>query len=293
MKLATSSYCFSPAIRDGRMTQKDCLFKTKELGLDGLEYMDIQPPNGVSAENYAEDLREESERLGLPIVSYVVSDADLLYGCGGDLNAEVERLCHMVDLTKILGAKRMLHNVSGDFRKGTRRWRGVGQVLPRAVEAICRVADYAAEKGICTMSENYGFLFEDSDRMEKLVNAVARPNYGLTVDIGNFVCVGEDPVTAVGRLAPYAFFAHIKDFHIKSASKPNPGADFFRSRTGDYLRGAMIGQGDVPVFGCLSALKNSGYDGYASIEFEGVEDCLYALAVDAENLRRYLGRLEM
>ena len=89
------------------------------------------------------------------------------------------------------------------------------------------------------MSENHGFFAQDSDRVEKMVNAVASNNYGLLVDIGNFTCADEDPAIAVGRVAPYAFHVHAKDFHIKSAMEPNPGAGFFRSRNGTYLRGAI------------------------------------------------------
>ena len=74
--------------------------------------------------------------------------------------------------------------------------------------------------------------------------------------------------------------------------RPNPGQGFFRSRSGCYLRGAIIGHGDVPVKHCLMALKRAGYDGYVAIEFEGMEDAYKGLAIGLENLRRYISEIE-
>ena len=52
--------------------------------------------------------------------------------------------------------------------------------------------------------------------VEKLINAVAHPNFGALVDIGNFSCADEYNPASVGIMAPYAIHAHAKDFHIKS-----------------------------------------------------------------------------
>lgn len=292
MKISASTYSFMGAIRDGRMTQFDCVAKAKELGLDGIEYTDLQVPDGMTEAEFAVKVREESERCGVPIVSHTIH-ADFLTGCDGDLDAEVERLKKKVDIGAILGVKQMRHDATYGFAEGTRKFQGFDQVLPRLVDGIRRVTEYAATKGIRTMTENHGFFAQDSDRVEKMVNAVASENYGLLVDIGNFTCADEDPAIAVGRVAPYAFHVHVKDFHIKSGMGPNPGAGFFRSRNGNYLRGAIIGQGNVPVLQCLTALKKAGYDGYFSIEFEGVEDCLYGIATCRDNLKRYLSMIEV
>ena len=106
--------------------------------------------------------------------------------------------------------------------------------------------------------------------------------------MGNFLCADERPAIAVGLVAPYAFYVHAKDFIVKNAAMPNPGACFFRSRNGNYLRGTILGHGDVPVVHCLAALKNAGYEGYISIEFEGVEETYLALSTGLNNLRHYL-----
>ena len=136
------------------------------------------------------------------------------------------------------------------------------------------------------MTENHGYISQDSVRIEKLLTAVAHPNFGVLLDLGNFYCVDEDSAQAVGRLAPYAFHAHAKDFHIKSGNGVNPGEGWFMSRGGNYLRGAIIGHGDVPLLQAIRALKRSGYDGVLSVEFEGMEDPLVGVRIGQANLRR-------
>ena len=106
----------------------------------------------------------------------------------------------------------------------------------------------------------------------KIVNGVANDNFGLLVDIGNFMCADEDPAYAVGVVAPYAFHVHAKDFTKKSGNGPLFCDGFFKTRGGTYLKGAIVGHGDVPVYQCLQTLIGTGYDGYITVEFEGLED---------------------
>ena len=114
---------------------------------------------------------------------------------------------------------------------------------------------------------------------------VADSNFGVLIDIGNFCCVDENSANAVGRLAPFAKHVHAKDFHIKSGNGLNPGEGFFKSRGGNYLRGSIIGHGDIPVYQCINILKDKGYDGWISVEFEGLENCEKGIKIGFDNLK--------
>ncbi|MDD7739820.1 MAG: sugar phosphate isomerase/epimerase family protein [Fusicatenibacter sp.] len=287
MKISVSSYSFSSLMKTGALTQLGCVSKAKEMGFDAIEIESIHPHDGSSSPEYAKKLREECERLSLTVSNYTFG-ADLLNGSEGNLDAEIERIKAQIDIANLLGAKSVRHDATIGYTKETRGYRGFDDVLPRLVEGCRRITEYAASKGIRTMVENHGFFCQDSERVEKLVNGVARDNFGLLCDMGNFLCADENPIDAVSRIAPYAFYVHVKDFHVKSGMGPDPGEGFFKSRGGNYLRGAIIGHGDVPVAQCLSILKNVGYNGYVSIEFEGLEDCEKGIAIGLANLRRYL-----
>lgn len=290
MKISVSSYSFSSLMDNKQLTQLDCIEKAKEMGFDGIEFVDILPHDGSSKEEYAKKLRLECEKHDLAIVSYTFG-ADFLTGSDGDAEAEIERVKKQIDLAEILGAPLVRHDATRGYAQTAPKYCGFDTALPRLADACRRVTEYAQTKGIRTTVENHGFFCQDSLRAEKLVNAVAHENFGLLCDIGNFACVDENSVHAVSRIAPYAFLAHAKDFHIKSGMEADPGKGFFRSRGGNYLRGAIIGHGNIPVKQCLSVLKNAGYDGYISIEFEGMEDALTGISTGLENLRRYISEI--
>lgn len=284
MKFSVSVYSFMQYIQDGRLTPLTCIEKVKEMGFDAIEYVDFVFQKEEDPKEYAAKLRAEADRVGLAISNFAVG-ADFLSGSGGDLEAEVEKLKEKVDIAAILGCPTMRHDVTGGIPGRT--YQGYDNVLERLAEGCRAVTEYAAPKGIKTMTENHGYFSQDSLRVEKLINTVGSDNFGQLVDMGNFLCADDDPVTAVGRCAPYAFYVHAKDFIVKSGQGVNPGAGFFTSRGGNFLRGTILGHGDVPVVQCLRALKNAGYDGYAAIEFEGMEDCVQGVAIGLENLKRY------
>ena len=284
MKIAASSYSFRQLMDDGTLNQLSLIKQAKDMGFDAVEFVEIMPHDGSSPQEYAKKLREEAERQEMPVANFTVG-ADL--GNGGeqrDVGAEIERVKGLVDLAAILGAGSMRHDAA--YALGS--YRSFGQMLPDLAIRIREITEYAAEKGVKTMIENHGYLCQDSLRVEQLVDAVAHPNFGLLVDMGNFLCADDDPFTAYSRTAPYAFYAHAKDFIIKPADGPDPGRGFMRTRGGTYLRGTVIGQGNVPVVGCLTALKRAGYNGYIGIEFEGMEDPLEGIAIGLENLKNYI-----
>ena len=284
MKLSVSSYCFQRYLDDRSMTQFDCVAKAKEMGFDAIEFVGIAAPPGVSEADYAAVLRAECDRIGLKISSFTFG-ADFLNGSGGNIGEEKAAVKKMIDLAEILGARLVRHDATtGDGRT-------FDEVLPALADACCEITEYAAAKGIRTTVENHGFFCQDSERVKKLFLTVNHPNFGLLADMGNFLCADEPPNEAFNRVAPYTAYVHAKDFHVKPSSAPNPGEGFFRSRGGNYLRGAIIGHGDVPILQCLKAIHAVGYDGYIAIEFEGMEEPILAVSIGLANLKSYISML--
>lgn len=287
MKTCVSSYSFNRLLVSGEANQFDLVRMTAELGFDAIEFAGITPHDGSTPLAYAAKLKALCAEHGLEIASYTIA-ADLLTGSGGDTEKEVQRLKAEADIAHALGAKRMRHDATSGYAEGARGFRSFDDALEILAPACRELSLYAATLGVRTMVENHGYFAQDSRRVEKLVSAVACDNFGCLCDIGNFLCADEDPVTAVGRVAPYAFHVHIKDFHVKSGDGPDPGEGFFPSRGGNYLRGAIVGHGVVPVAQCLRVLSRAGYDGFVSIEFEGLEDNHTALRIGLANLKRFI-----
>ena len=290
MILGVSSYSYSRLVRSGALKQIEVIQAAKEDGFEVIEFSTIALPEDTNLTDYAHQLKAESDRLEMPIANYTIG-ADFINGSNGDLAAEIERVKAEVDIAAILGAPGMRHDATGGFRPEHTGPRGFADALPRLTEGCRAVTEYAASKGIRTMVENHGYFCQDSERVEQLMNSVGHPNFGVLVDVGNFYCVDENAGEAVGRLAGHTFHAHAKDFHLKSGSSFHPGDGWFMSRGGNFLRGAIIGHGDVPLLQALRALKRGRYDGVLSIEFEGMEDVRQALTIGLANLRRLVAAL--
>lgn len=270
MKTSISSYSFSYMLSNEGETQLSIIKKAKDLGFDAIEFTDLQPPEDISEAEYAQAVKKAAKEVGIELSCYSVA-ADLLSGSDGDLEKEIERIKKKVDIAAALGVKLLRHDATFSFLNNDRGYNGFINVVDRLAEGCRRITEYAETKGIRTMVENHGFFCQDSERVELLVNKTAHRNFGLQLDVGNFMCVDEDPALAVGRCAPYAFNVHIKDFIFKSGQQGFPGDGFIHTRAGNYIRGTVVGHGAVPVRQCVDALKRIGYDGYLTLEFEGME----------------------
>ena len=286
MRVSVSSYSFGQQVWAGKMTQLDIVAKVKEMGFDAVEFTDIDGSDLAQQKENARKIRQEADRVGLEISNYTIG-ANLYQPTAEEVDAEVERLKGQVEIAAILGAKVMRHDVCWQLGK-TGSARSFGLMLPTIAEAARRVAEYAATFGIKTCSENHGFIAQDSYRVEQLFNAVNHDNYGLLVDIGNFICVDEDPAQAVSRVAPYAVHVHLKDMLVR----PEPVGPICNATRGcNYFAGTVVGEGDIPVKKCLQILKKAGYDGIVSLEYEGAEDCLTGIARGLANVRKILAEI--
>lgn len=287
MKYSVTSYSFSSLVNAGKYTEPELIKLAGDLGFDGIEFAELHPENGENKLSYANRLRQEAKRVGIPIVAYCVG-ADLL----NDTENEIERLKGEVDVAAALGAPVLRHDATGGYKKETRRQRGFAEALPTLKYAYNAVTDYAKTKGVRTCIENHGFFAQDAERVMAIIGGVADENFGALIDVGNFLCADADPGKAVGLLAPYAFHVHVKDFHVKKGTDLVPDEGFFMTRGGNYLRGAIIGHGEVPVVQCLRLLKNAGYDGYYTVEFEGMEDAVTGVKAGLSFLKKAARALE-
>lgn len=284
MKVGLSTYSLSPAIMSGEMSVCDAI---RWIAAQGGEHVEIVPIGYDLLEHpqLVEDIRKTAEEEKLDISNYAVG-ANFVQESADALEREIALVKRHVDIAHVLGTARMRHDAA------TRPLHETGlpyfeKDLPALVRACREVADYAKGLGVTTSVENHGFYLQASERVLRLVMEVNRDNFKTTLDMGNFWCVDEDPVCGVANNLPYASIVHVKDFYRRSGSAArNPGEGWFRSSQGAYLRGAIAGQGDLDLPAVFRLLRHGGYDGYLSVEFEGMEDCRTGSRIAMDNTRR-------
>jgi len=287
MKIAVSSYSFAQYIKAGKLTQLSCVKAAHDLGIDAVDFIDLAPEDGMSQIEYAKRIREEADKLGVEVVGYTIG-ANICTGDDDRDAKEIERLCGQLDIAKILGASILRHDVCYHLFPG--KGRSFEYMLPIISKNARAVTEYGEKLGIKTCVENHGHIVQDSDRVCKLIETVHHDNFGMLVDVGNFACADEDSAYAVSRTAQYAFHVHVKDFY-KRPFLEGKADGYFQTRGCNYLKGAVIGEGEIPVKQCLAILKKAGYDGALTIEYEGAEDCIESIKRGAENLRKYIAEI--
>jgi sugar phosphate isomerase/epimerase len=117
---------------------------------------------------------------------------------------------------------------------------------------LLELGDYAKDKQVTVLMETHGELVKIED-LAAIMGAAEHTHVGLVWDVTNMWTVTkESPEEAYKKLKKYIRHTHIKDAKLVEG-KPQ------------YT---LLGQGDVPIFEAIDALRKGGYKGYYSFEWE-------------------------
>lgn len=118
------------------------------------------------------------------------------------------------------------------------------------VEMIKPVAEHAAKEGVQLLVEpEPGLLIETADQFLEFMQHIDSPAVGMNYDIGHAYCVGDDPATAIPRVARY-----IRHFHLE---------DIAATRVHHHL---VPGEGAIDFAACFRAMRAMNYQGWVTIE---------------------------
>jgi sugar phosphate isomerase/epimerase len=133
-----------------------------------------------------------------------------------------------------------------------------------AIDALGQAAYYASRRGITLALENHWGLTGTVDGVLRILKGVNSPALRAVLDTGNFL---SDPYAEMRALAPHAVMVHAKYYH---------GGGLYYTAAVDWKQVASI-------------LKNSGFDGWVSLEFEGKSLPSVALPEGVAELRAAFG----
>ena len=161
------------------------------------------------------------------------------------LGPELERMRRVADIACELGT-RIVRVFSFFIPPGEPPERHRQRVIDR-MGALARIAE---ARGLVLAHENEKEIYGDiPQRCADLIAAVGSPALRATFDAANFVQCGVRPQTqGYGLLRPYLVYLQVKDALAATGEVVPPG------------------QGDGEVRETLSALKDSGFEGYLSLE---------------------------
>jgi len=262
------------------MTFKQAVDYAKEKGLYSIEPFpaaEFKTPDVEAAKR----LKEYADEKGIKICCFSMGVTIV----GDGKREQIENLKKYAKVTAALGSPYLHHTILLSINHS---YKAVPfkELLAEGVESIREVYDYAEQVGVKTVYEDQGYFFNGCERFEALLNEVNR-DIGVNADLGNIYFVGEKAEDFVGRFAAFIKHVHIKDYLFKSGDKLFPGEEWYKTRSGDYLRGTIAGHGIVDFGKVFKILNSVNYNGCYCVEYDGIEDKELAMGLSLKNARRY------
>lgn len=257
MKIGIDSYCYHRyfgEIYDNqndpgrRMTYADFLHRAVDLKVDGVSL------ETCFFDSFSDDyLRGLKAIIDAGHLEVVVAWGHPKGFEGGRKPEAMDELKAMFHVCHVLGASVMrVVGSSLDYRND-----------PHApqLEALTGIfkdaARMAQNEGVRLAVENH-FDFTVDEFMD-LINRVNSPYFGLTLDTGNALRVGDDPVAAAQMLAPHVFATHTKDVAPLYGVSPK---EWY------FFACVPVGQGIINMPGLVDTLLAGGYQGLFAIELD-------------------------
>jgi sugar phosphate isomerase/epimerase len=280
MRIGVSMYSYFKAVRDGRLDLKGFIHEAKSAGADGIELLDFFYKDvEVDRETALEALRE----TGLPCPIFSVAQ-NFAKADPQQREAELQKIKFGVDEAQHYGAK-VVRVFAGDVAPGIT----FDQARAWIVEGLTEASIYAQEQGVRLALENHGTLAGRGDQVAGLIEEVRQrsgaDSLGANPDTGNFLLVNQPSHAAIRQVAPYANMVHFKDFKLAPEDQKD---HVYMALDGRRYVGAAVGEGEVELERCIRTLKESGFDGWLSVEYEGIEDPLVAVPRSIANARKFL-----
>jgi sugar phosphate isomerase/epimerase len=160
----------------------------------------------------------------------------------------IEEARQMIDLAAELGAP-FIRVFGGALPEGTSR----AEILEPTAEVLRTIGSYGTEHNVTVTIETHDAWSHSTDVLQ-LLEIVASPAIKVLWDIHHTYRMGEAPTQSVAMLGSAIAYVHAKD------GRPN--------QTPEGWELCLVNEGIVPLREACSALKQNGYDGYLSLEWE-------------------------
>ncbi len=239
-----------------------------DLGLDATELHDkllrsYEP-------EYLEGLRDQIHGRGLQ-VSQIIGAPDLTNPDTEARQQELETTYRNIDAAHILGAT-CVRITAGQEHEDLSHAEGVNL----AVDGIRQAVEYAEDRGVYVAYENHykDYFWSRPDFSQRtsvylqILEGLRHTGVRVNFDCSNQVVAGEDPVELLRYVCDLVVHVHCSD-RVEPNQYPH----------------AVTGEGVVDFPTIFSLLRETNYDGWLSVEYNGTEG-LDGLRRAIANVRR-------
>ncbi|AQT68137.1 Hydroxypyruvate isomerase [Anaerohalosphaera lusitana] len=268
--IAISTYSFWRFKEGLKLPIEQCIEEAAEMGFDGVEILHMQMESEKTS--YLNKLKKTALVNGVDLCGmsthqgFVSPDEE-------KRQRNIDHTIKCIELAYELGIPCIRINTgtwgtSESFDELMEN-RGIEEPLegytdedafPWVIGSIEECLKVAEKRGVVLGLENHWGLGRTPEGVLRIVNAIDSEYLGVLTDTGNFL---EDPYDKIVKMAPQTVFMQAKTYF---------GGGLWYTLDLDYDRIAKI-------------MKESGYKGYISLEFEGQADYKEAIPKSLELLR--------
>ena len=220
--------------------------------INAVEYVNGFYSDHSREEKFWMEMRNRASGAGVESLLMMVDDeGDLGTADDETRRMSVENHFKWVNAASILGCHTVRVNAFGETDRSVYR--------AAIVDGMGQLAEYAAQSNLNIVIENHGLFSSDASLIAGIVKEVNMPNFGTFPDFGNWClsakwgttqgdCDREyDRYQGVQELLPYAKAVSAKSYNFNDKGEDTK-IDYYRM---------------------LKIVKESKYDGYIGIEYEG------------------------
>ena len=259
-KLSLAQWSLHKGIDSGEFDPYDFAKTSKELGFSGLEYVnalysDVMDSRNKSQaiKNFIKKCNDEAKQNNIEnLLIMIDGEGDLATSNVRKRNAAIENHKKWIDAASQMRCHSVRVNLYGVEEK--KKW------MEYSSNSLTRLSEFSKDYNINVIVENHGSLSSNAELLMQVINNVNLKNCGTLPDFGNFCikrvegdlyesdCVKEyDRYKGIKEMMPKAFAVS-----AKSNSFNNKGDEVYT----DYFK-------------MLKIVKESGYNGYIGVEYEG------------------------
>lgn len=210
---------------------------------------------------------------------------------------EIEAIKKVVDYSAFLGAKYI--RLYGGNREAGDEYR-IGERRENLIRSLREMGDYAESNGVILVVENHFNTFAVSAaESAALMKDVDHPAVRILYDQANLTFTeNEDYQTAIAEQQQYVAYMHVKDLefikgkHFVSSEVSHPKEEDRNVKT------RIVGEGVVPWPDILKLVREKGYNGWLSLEYErrwhpaDIPDASIGMKKSVAYLREIISRLQ-
>ena len=187
---------------------------------------------------------------------------------GDGAEQAIEQVKAYVDVATVLGSPYVHHTIVCETEFPEKILPFQKEYFEQGVHAVREIYDYAQERGIKTIFEDQGYLFNGVKNFRRFLNEVDR-DIGVVADFGNIAHAGENIIDFLKAFLPYVRHVHIKDVIVKDEGC---GKGCLKTLDKRFMYEVPLGEGEVPMKEAVAMLQAAGYNGFYSLESRGQTD---------------------